>query len=100
MFKLCPFNKVSVVEFNVVLQIFEIINNKVVPWVVLSDGNGHNEKGFKIEWATIKDKVLYVGSMGKEWTTAGGDFESFDPMWIKAVNMHGEVILNFLTFIS
>ncbi|XP_034830566.1 apyrase [Maniola hyperantus] len=72
-------------------MIFEIINNKVVPWVILSDGNGHNEKGFKIEWATIKDKVLYVGSMGKEWTTAGGDFESFDPMWIKAVNMHGEV---------
>ncbi|CAH0723254.1 unnamed protein product, partial [Brenthis ino] len=72
-------------------MIFEIINNKMVPWVILSDGNGHNEKGFKSEWATVKDEVLYVGSMGKEWTTAGGDFESYDPMWVKAINMHGEV---------
>ncbi|CAH2106195.1 unnamed protein product [Euphydryas editha] len=72
-------------------MVFEIINNKVVPWAVLADGNGHSEKGFKSEWATIKDKILYVGSMGKEWTTASGEFESFDPMWVKAINMYGEV---------
>lgn len=72
-------------------MIFEILNNKVIPWCILSDGNGHMEKGFKSEWATVKDNVMYVGSMGKEWTTPGGDFENNDPMWIKAVNIHGEV---------
>jgi len=24
--------------------------------------------GFKTEWATVKDDLLYVGSTGKEWT--------------------------------
>ncbi|GBP46480.1 Soluble calcium-activated nucleotidase 1 [Eumeta japonica] len=72
-------------------MVFEIKNNKMVPWVILVDGNGQVEKGFKSEWATVKDEILYVGSMGKEWTTAGGEFESWDPMWVKAINIHGEV---------
>ncbi|XP_038212144.1 apyrase [Zerene cesonia] len=72
-------------------MVFEIANNKIVPWVILSDGNGFNEKGFKSEWATIKDEILYVGSMGKEWTTASGEFQTYDPMWVKAINIHGEV---------
>ncbi|XP_053607423.1 apyrase [Plodia interpunctella] len=72
-------------------MVFEIINNKVVPWVILTDGNGYAEKGFKSEWATVKDDILYVGSMGKEWTTAAGNFQSYDPMWVKAINMNGEV---------
>ncbi|XP_026750096.1 soluble calcium-activated nucleotidase 1 [Galleria mellonella] len=72
-------------------MVFEIIHNKIVPWVILVDGNGRVEKGFKSEWATVKDEILYVGSMGKEWTTAGGDFQSYDPMWVKAINMNGEV---------
>ncbi|XP_048482714.1 apyrase isoform X3 [Plutella xylostella] len=72
-------------------MVFEILNNKMIPWVILTDGNGKVEKGFKSEWATVKDEVLYVGSMGKEWTTAGGDFQSYDPMWIKTINVNGEV---------
>lgn len=68
----------------------------MVPWVILTDGNGHVEKGFKSEWATVKDDILYVGSMGKEWTTASGEFQSYDPMWVKAINMHGEVSNNIL----
>ncbi|KAL0841437.1 hypothetical protein ABMA28_015119 [Loxostege sticticalis] len=72
--------------------VFEIIDNKkVVPWIVLTDGNGHSEKGLKSEWATVKDETLYVGSMGKEWTTASGEFSSYDPMWVKAININGEV---------
>lgn len=61
--------------------------------MILVDGNGRSEKGFKSEWATVKDEVLYVGSMGKEWTTATGQFVSNDPMWVKAINIHGEVIM-------
>lgn len=77
---------------------FEIVNNRVIPWLVLADGNGQTEKGFKSEWATVKDEILYIGSMGKEWTTARGEFQTYDPMWVKAVNFHGEV--SFMCFIS
>lgn len=71
--------------------IFQLQDDKLIPWVLLMDGNGLTGKGFKSEWATMKDEVLYVGSMGKEWTTSAGDFESFDPMYVKAVTMSGEV---------
>lgn len=52
--------------------IYEILldKNVAVPWVILTDGDGTNPKGFKCEWMTIKDRKLYVGGLGKEWTTA------------------------------
>lgn len=47
--------------------VFEIINsNMVAPWVILSDGNPISGKGFKSEWATVKNSQLYIGSMGNE----------------------------------
>lgn len=48
-------------------------------------------KGFKSEWATVKDQTLYVGSMGKEWTTEDGMFQNYNPMFVKAVTTKGEV---------
>ncbi|XP_058822434.1 soluble calcium-activated nucleotidase 1 [Topomyia yanbarensis] len=71
--------------------VYVIDQDKVYPWLLLMDGDGKASKGFKSEWATVKDQVLYVGSMGKEWTTAGGDFENNNPMFVKAVTVHGEV---------
>lgn len=73
--------------------VFELATDKerVIPWVVMMDGDGRSAKGFKSEWATVKDDHLYVGSMGKEWTTSHGDFETFDPMWVKVVSMSGQV---------
>lgn len=29
--------------------------------------------------------------MGKEWTTASGEFVHHNPMWVKVVSPHGEV---------
>lgn len=72
--------------------VFEMMdNNNVVPWVVLMDGDGRSTKGFKSEWATMKDEMLYVGSMGKEWTSATGEFQSYDPMYVKAISTTGNV---------
>uniref|UniRef100_A0A1L8DXM0 Apyrase n=1 Tax=Nyssomyia neivai TaxID=330878 RepID=A0A1L8DXM0_9DIPT len=72
--------------------IYEIINGRVAqPWLLLMDGDGHTTKGFKAEWATVKDHVLYVGSMGKEWTTPEGDFVNNNPMFVKVVSPNGEV---------
>lgn len=75
--------------------VFELKDNQALPWVLLMNGAGNTVKGFKCEWATVKDEVLYVGSMGKEWTTSSGDFLSFDPMYVKAVTMTGEVYFLF-----
>lgn len=71
--------------------IYEIVNDKPIPWVILLDGDGHSAKGFKAEWATVKEQTLYVGSMGKEWTTSAGDFENNNPMYVKAITPSGEV---------
>lgn len=33
--------------------------------MLLNDGDGHATKGFKSEWATVKDGLLYVGGLGE-----------------------------------
>lgn len=72
--------------------VYAIENDHVYPWLLLMDGDGKaSSKGFKSEWATVKDQVLYVGSMGKEWTTSSGEFENNNPMFVKAITVHGEV---------
>lgn len=45
---------------------------------------------FKSEWATVKDEQLYVGSMGKEWTSTTGEFVNNNPLWVKTVSVLGE----------
>lgn len=71
--------------------VYDITNDKPIPWIILLDGNGRNSKGFKAEWATVKDRQLYVGSMGKEWTTSAGEFENENPMYVKVISPSGEV---------
>lgn len=71
--------------------VFELVNDKVAPWVIITDGESISAKGFKSEWATVKNNHLYVGSMGKEWTNGAGDFENFNPMMVKVISVTGEV---------
>ncbi|KAM7358574.1 apyrase [Cochliomyia hominivorax] len=71
--------------------VYDITNDRPIPWILLLDGNGHNAKGFKSEWATVKDRLLYVGSMGKEWTTSMGEFENENPMYVKVISPSGAV---------
>lgn len=39
----------------------------------------------------MKDEQLYVGSLGKEWTTTTGEVVHENPEWVKVVGSHGEV---------
>ena len=57
---------------------FEILKGHLVPWVILEDGPGTVDKGFKAEWMTAKGHQLYVGGLGKEWTTQEGVSEEWD----------------------
>ncbi|CAB0028576.1 unnamed protein product [Trichogramma brassicae] len=72
-------------------MVYAFEGDKVYPWVILMDGNGKNLKGFKSEWAAVKDDQLYVGSMGKEWTTPTGEFVNNNPQWIKIISPRGEI---------
>jgi soluble calcium-activated nucleotidase 1 len=63
----------------------------MVPMHILSDGDGQNAKGFKCEWLAVKDDVLYVGGLGKEWTNEDGEVVSRDPQWVKTITASGEV---------
>ncbi|VDM92220.1 unnamed protein product [Onchocerca ochengi] len=71
--------------------IYRIDRDMAYPWVYLSDGAGNTTKGFKGEWMTVKDGNLYVGGLGKEWTTTEGVFVNENPMWIKIVTPDGSV---------
>ncbi|XP_064478970.1 soluble calcium-activated nucleotidase 1-like isoform X2 [Ornithodoros turicata] len=71
--------------------VYEIQKEKVVPWLMLVDGSGEATKGFKSEWATVRDGELYVGGLGKEWTDKEGNVINHDPQWIKVVTPGGRV---------
>lgn len=63
--------------------------------VFLNDGPGNTTKGFKGEWMTVKDENLYVGGLGKEWTTSDGIFVNYNPMYIKVFFI--KVMLKYYT---
>lgn len=47
--------------------------------------------GFKAEWLAVKDERLYVGGLGKEWTTTTGEVVNDHPEWVKVVGFRGDV---------
>lgn len=59
-------------------EVFEILNAKdgkesfVAPRYIITEGDGDTDKGMKWEWSTVKDGLLYIGSMGKEYTRPDG----------------------------
>jgi len=71
--------------------VYFVEGGKVIPKHILMDGDGHNDKGLKIEWATVKDSHLYVGSTGKEWTTGKGEFVNNHPQWIAKIDAEGRI---------
>jgi len=71
--------------------VYVIKDDGAYPWVLLSDGDGTTNKGFKGEWAAVKGGYLYIGSMGKEWTTSKGVFVNTYPMWVKKIGKKGDV---------
>ncbi|XP_004709171.1 soluble calcium-activated nucleotidase 1 [Echinops telfairi] len=71
--------------------IYRIEGPRAVPWVILADGDGTVGKGFKAEWLAVKDESLYVGGLGKEWTTTTGEVMNENPEWVKVVGRRGSV---------
>ena len=72
--------------------VYQITGRNAIPWVILTDGDGNVAKGFKGEWMTVKDSTLYVGGLGKEWTTPTGEVVSLNPQFVKTIGPQGEVV--------
>mmetsp|Transcript_92 Transcript_92/g.306 ORF Transcript_92/g.306 Transcript_92/m.306 type:complete len:368 (+) Transcript_92:224-1327(+) len=64
---------------------------KVFQRWALADGNGEKVKPCKIEWATVRDNMLWVGSIGKEWANAEGEIIHRDAEWVKTIDQQGRV---------
>ena len=58
-------------------------------WAI-ADGNGDKVKPCKLEWATVRKGVLWVGSMGKEWVR-GASVLHRDAEWVKTIDQNGRV---------
>nr|XP_023659441.1 soluble calcium-activated nucleotidase 1 isoform X1 [Paramormyrops kingsleyae] len=71
--------------------VYRIEGDRVIPWVILPDGDGSVSKGFKAEWMAVKDEHLCVGGLGKEWTTTKGEVVNDHPEWVKVVGFQGDV---------
>ncbi|MED6266854.1 Soluble calcium-activated nucleotidase 1 [Characodon lateralis] len=71
--------------------VYRIEGSRAVPWVILPDGDGSVSKGFKAEWLAVKDEHLFVGGLGKEWTTTSGEFVNNNPEWVKVIDRKGGV---------
>ncbi|KAK2716538.1 soluble calcium-activated nucleotidase 1-like isoform X2 [Artemia franciscana] len=82
----------NVMTFDDRTGIVYVIEGKTAyPWVILTDGPGKVSKGFKSEWATVKDGYLYVGGLGKVWTNSKGETVNHFPQWVKSVSPKGHV---------
>ena len=71
--------------------VYKISEAGAVPWVILGDGDGTRLKGLKGEWMAVRGSDLWVGGLGKEWTTRDGELASYDPMWVKVIGPNGQV---------
>lgn len=77
-------------------EVFEIMNTKdgkdsfVAPRYIVTEGEGDTDKGMKWEWSTIKDGLLYIGSMGKEYTNPDGSVANVNNLWATIMDKHGE----------
>lgn len=47
--------------------------------------------GFKCEWGSVKGDHLWIGGLGKEWTTATGELVNHNPQFVKSISTSGEV---------
>ena len=76
-------------------DVFEILNTAdgtdsfVAPRFVITEGSGDTDKGMKWEWATVKDGLLYMGSMGKEYTRPDGSIANTNNLWIATLSPDG-----------
>ncbi|XP_022173784.1 soluble calcium-activated nucleotidase 1-like isoform X2 [Myzus persicae] len=71
--------------------VYLIHDDVLIPWVMVTDGDGRKSKGMKNEWATVKNSKLYVGSHGKEQVWLKSHRVDISSMWVKTIDKSGSV---------
>jgi len=73
--------------------LLQIVGNEEIPGAIWADGNGMRQKGFKCEWAIVKDEYLYVGSHSADIKFPHPDGPSVQAgqRWIKKISKDGMV---------
>ncbi|CAJ0583702.1 unnamed protein product, partial [Mesorhabditis spiculigera] len=71
--------------------VYQIVGNEVIPFALLLNGPGNVTAPLKGEWMTVKDGMLHVGGLGKEWTSPTGQVLNDYPMWVKTIDLDGKV---------
>jgi len=78
--------------------VYEIVYNEeeegeislnMAPKYVIAGRDGLLDKPMKLEWATVKDGTMVVGSVGREYTTST-DGNIFD-MWVVFIDENGVI---------
>ncbi|KAL7714165.1 Apyrase [Entamoeba marina] len=70
----------------------DVTKKKAYPKYILMQGDGVSDKGMKIEWATIYKDHMYVGSIGKEFTTPTGEYLNDNPLFVKRIDSDGRIV--------
>lgn len=63
----------------------------LIPRFIINEGNGNATKGMKIEWATTKDDLLYVGSIGREFTDDNGKIVNAARLWVATLDINTKI---------
>lgn len=73
------------------IDLSEGLTPKLYPRHILADGDGKSEDGFRCEWSTLKGDFLFIGSTGKPWVDAAGQFVHANALWIKSISPPGVI---------
>ncbi|EKE38478.1 hypothetical protein ENUP19_0311G0018 [Entamoeba nuttalli] len=74
-----------------VVMAIDLEKKKTYPRYILMDGDLNSDKGMKIEWATVYKDSMYIGSIGKEFTTPTGEYLNDNPLYIKKIDQNGKI---------
>jgi hypothetical protein len=55
------------------------------------EGDGNTDKGAKLEWSTVKDGILYLGSFGKEYVNKG-KITGQKALWVTMIDAQRRVL--------
>lgn len=82
------FNRHFLAHCDITGIIFKVdpVKGHVFQRYAIADGNGDEPKPFKIEWSTVKDNLLWVGSVGKEISGSHRPAE-----WVKTIDTSGDI---------
>jgi soluble calcium-activated nucleotidase 1 len=91
--ELVRFGRMLLAPCDITGLIWKIVpeSGQVFQRFAVADGSGDFSKPAKMEWATVKDDALWVGSPGLEWITPEGKLLHRNAEWVKTIDSNGMI---------